>query len=118
MGITAALQFLPCESRLYQINSQCLTIFQQIFVLSCRFKMIIGPFVRNLFFVLRLITHITHIIPPTGSSFPASFPKSPNVSVHQQGKGIGLVIFSFIQCFHSLCGFTFVLCFGVIHMKR
>ena len=47
MGITAALQFLPCESRLYQINSQCLTIFQQIFVLSCRFKMIIGPFVRN-----------------------------------------------------------------------
>ena len=47
MGITAALQFLPCESRLYQINSQCLTIFHQIFVLSCRFKMLIGPFVRN-----------------------------------------------------------------------
>ena len=47
MGITAALQFLPCESRLYQISSQCLTIFDHIFVLSCRFKMLIGPFVRN-----------------------------------------------------------------------
>ena len=47
MGITAALQFLPYESRLYQVSSQCLSIFDQIFVLSCRFKMLIGPIVRN-----------------------------------------------------------------------
>lgn len=115
MGITAALQFLPCESRLYQISSQCHTIFDQIFVLSCRFKMLIGPFVRNhCFYIAADNPYHTSI----GSSFLASFPKGPNVSGHQQESGISLVIFSFIQCFHSLYGFTFVLCFGVIHMKR